>query len=87
MRKIYLCQAFMHLWVQQSAEAFKYEEYDISIVLGFFGTPWMWIRLLGTGHKVTARVGLSDLGWAMENLWPVSIGRQVFCMSTVGPCI
>jgi hypothetical protein len=22
---------------------------------------------LGTGHKVTARVGRSDLGWAMEN--------------------
>ena len=40
---------------------------------------------LGTGHKVTARVGWSDLGWAMENLWAVSMGRQCFCMSTVGP--
>jgi hypothetical protein len=40
---------------------------------------------LGTGHKVTARVGRSDLGWAMENLWAVSMGRQFFCMSTVGP--
>ena len=40
---------------------------------------------LGTGHKVTARVGRSDLGWAMENLWAVSMGRQLFCMSTVGP--
>ena len=39
---------------------------------------------LGTGHKVTARVGWSDLGWAMENLWAVSMGRQFFCMSTVG---
>ena len=33
---------------------------------------------LGTGHKVTARVGWSDLGWAMENLWAVSMGRQIF---------
>ena len=41
--------------------------------------------LLGTGHKVTARVGWSDLGWAMENLWAVSMGLQFFCMSTVGP--
>ena len=40
---------------------------------------------LGTGHKVTARVGRSDLGWAMENLGAVSMGRQLFCMSTVGP--
>ena len=24
MHKIYLCQAFMHLWVQQGAEAFKF---------------------------------------------------------------
>jgi hypothetical protein len=40
---------------------------------------------LGTGHEVTARVGRSDLGWAMENLWAVSMGRQLFCMSTVGP--
>ena len=40
---------------------------------------------LGTGHKVTARMGWSDLGWAMENLWAVSMGRQIFCMSTVGP--
>jgi hypothetical protein len=40
---------------------------------------------LGTGHKVTARVGWSDLGWAMENLWAVLMGRQFFCMSTVGP--
>jgi hypothetical protein len=32
-----------------------------------------------------ARVGWSDLGWAMENLWAVSMGRQFFCMSTVGP--
>ena len=40
---------------------------------------------LGTGHKVTARVGWSDLGWAVENLWAVSMGRQFFCMSTVGP--
>jgi hypothetical protein len=30
-------------------------------------------------------VGWSDLGWAMENLWAVSMGRQFFCMSTVGP--
>jgi hypothetical protein len=30
-------------------------------------------------------VGWSDLGWAMENLWAVSMGRQIFCMSTVGP--
>jgi hypothetical protein len=47
---------------------------------------------LGTGHKVTARVGWSDLGWAMENLWAVSMGRQFFYMSTVGlpnknPCM
>jgi hypothetical protein len=40
---------------------------------------------LGTGHKVTARVGWSNLGWAMENLWAVSMGRQFFCRSTVGP--
>jgi hypothetical protein len=40
---------------------------------------------LGTGHKVTARVGWSDLGWAMENLWAVSMGRQFFGMSTLGP--
>jgi hypothetical protein len=40
---------------------------------------------LGTGHKVTARVGRSDLGWAMENLWAVSMSRQFFCMSTAGP--
>jgi hypothetical protein len=32
---------------------------------------------LGSGHKVTARVGRSDLGWAMENLWAVSMGRQL----------
>jgi hypothetical protein len=30
-------------------------------------------------------VGWSDLGWAMENLWAVSMGRQFFGMSTVGP--
>jgi hypothetical protein len=30
-------------------------------------------------------VGWSDLGWAMENLWAVSLGRQIFCMFTVGP--
>ena len=42
-------------------------------------------KTLGTGHKVTARVGWSDLGWAMENLWAVSMGRQFFCMFTVGP--
>jgi hypothetical protein len=30
-------------------------------------------------------VGWSDLGWAMENLWAVSMGRQFFCMSMVGP--
>jgi hypothetical protein len=30
-------------------------------------------------------VGWSDLGSAMENLWAVSMGRQFFCMSTVGP--
>jgi hypothetical protein len=30
-------------------------------------------------------VGWSDLGWAMENLSAVSMGRQYFCMSTVGP--
>ena len=41
--------------------------------------------LLGTGHKLTARVGWSDLGWAMENLWAVSMGRQFFCLFTVGP--
>ena len=41
--------------------------------------------VLGTGHKGTARVGWSDLGWAMENLWAVSMGRQFFGMSTVGP--
>jgi hypothetical protein len=41
--------------------------------------------MLVTGHKVTARVGWSDLGWAMENLWAVSMGHQFFCMSTVGP--
>jgi hypothetical protein len=29
-------------------------------------------------------VGWSDLGWVMENLWSVSMGRQFFCMSTVG---
>ena len=33
MYKIYLRQAFMHLWVQQSAEAFKFQQYVISIVL------------------------------------------------------
>jgi hypothetical protein len=41
--------------------------------------------ILGTDHKVTARVGWSDLGWAMENLWAVSMGRQFFCMASVGP--
>jgi hypothetical protein len=46
------------------------------------GTP---ASMLGTGHKVTARVGRSDLGWAIENLWAVSMGRQYFYMSTVGP--
>jgi hypothetical protein len=30
-------------------------------------------------------VGWSDLGWDMENLWAVSMGRQFFCMSMVGP--
>jgi hypothetical protein len=30
-------------------------------------------------------MGWSDWGWAMENLWAVSMGRQFFCMSTVGP--
>jgi hypothetical protein len=30
-------------------------------------------------------VGWSDLGWAMENLWALSMGRQFFCMSPVGP--
>ena len=40
---------------------------------------------LGNGHKVTARVGWSDLGWAMGNLWAVSMGRQCFGISTVGP--
>jgi hypothetical protein len=40
---------------------------------------------LGTGHKVTGSVGRSDLGWAMENLWAVSMGHQFFCMPTVGP--
>ena len=30
-------------------------------------------------------MGWSDLGWAMGNLWAVSMGRQFFCMSTVGP--
>jgi hypothetical protein len=30
-------------------------------------------------------VGWSDLGWAMENLWAVWMGRHFFCMSTVGP--
>jgi hypothetical protein len=29
-------------------------------------------------------VGWSDLGWAMENLWAVSMGRQFFCMSGHG---
>jgi hypothetical protein len=33
--------------------------------------------LLGTGHKVTARVGWSDLGWAMENLKP-KMGHQTY---------
>jgi hypothetical protein len=36
---------------------------------------WFHHSVLGTGHKVTARVGRSDLGWAMENLWAVSMGR------------
>jgi hypothetical protein len=30
-------------------------------------------------------MGWSDLGWAIENIWAVSMGRQFFCMSTVGP--
>jgi hypothetical protein len=28
-------------------------------------------------------VGWSDLGWAMENLWTVSMGRQFFCIGYV----
>jgi hypothetical protein len=39
-------------------------------------------------------VGWSDLGWAMENLWTVSMGRQFFCIGYVhgwapnkNPCI
>ena len=44
-----------------------------------------FVSTLGTGHKVTARVGRSDLGWAMENLWAFSMGHQFFCMSMVGP--
>ena len=36
MHKIYLCQALMHVWVQQSAEAFKFYQYVISIVFGVF---------------------------------------------------
>jgi hypothetical protein len=38
MHKMYLHQAIMHLWngrVQQSAEAFKFYHYVISIVLVF----------------------------------------------------
>ena len=27
------------------------------------------VIILGTGHKVSARVGWSDLGWAMENIY------------------
>ena len=50
-----------------------------------FLRPDMYHATKGTGHKVTARVGWSDLGWAMENLWAVSMGRQIFCMSPVGP--
>jgi hypothetical protein len=46
---------------------------------------WKFCKHLGTGHKVTARVGWSDLGWAMENLWAVLMGRQCFSMSTFGP--
>jgi hypothetical protein len=42
-------------------------------------------NVLRNGHKETVRVGWSDLGWAMEYLWAVSMGRQFFCMSTVGP--
>jgi hypothetical protein len=35
----------MHVWVQQSAEAFKFEQYVISIVLGFLGTPCTGTRV------------------------------------------
>jgi hypothetical protein len=38
MRKIYLRQALMHVWVQQSAEAFKFKQYVISIVFVFWDT-------------------------------------------------
>ena len=37
------------------------------------------VIILGTGHKVSARVGCSDLGWAMENILVVWMGRQ-FCL-------
>jgi hypothetical protein len=39
MHKIYLRQALMHVWVQKSAEAFKFWQYIISIVFCFFGVP------------------------------------------------
>ena len=39
---------------------------------------------LGTGHKVTARVGWSDLGWAMENLWAVSMAANFFVCPRLG---
>ena len=39
---------------------------------------------LGTGHKVSARVGRSDLGWAMENILVVWMGHQFFLEYLVG---
>ena len=41
--------------------------------------------MLGTGHKVCTRVGRSDLGWAMENILLVWMGRQFFLEYLVGP--
>ena len=33
-----VCQSFMHSWVWLSARAFKFKQYVISMLLGFFET-------------------------------------------------
>jgi hypothetical protein len=63
----------------------QFEIFEKLTSVCFFPIKRETIPVLGTGHKVTARVGWSDLGWAMEYIGAVSMGRQLFCMSTVGP--
>ena len=43
-----------------------------------------YLITLGTGRKVSARVGRSDLGWAMENILVVRMGHQFFWEYLVG---